>query len=77
MFLWIKLHDNDIFTDQTAEEQPATVQTNIYSEQQECQNTQQSGMDGNIFPKCLCLFLVQRVNHLQLPCFSTVLGKYL
>lgn len=52
--MWVKLHDNDIFTDQMAGEQPATVQTYIYSKQQECKNTQQSGMDDiNIFPKCL------------------------
>lgn len=69
-FLWVKLHDNDIFTDKMA----AMVQTYIYSRQWECKDTQQSGMDDNRFPKCLSLLLVPQVNyHLQLQCFSTVL----
>lgn len=77
-FLWVKLHDNDIFTDKMAGEQPAMVQMYIYSRQWECKDTQQSGMDDNRFPKCLSLPLVPQVNyHLQLQCFSTVLCKYM
>lgn len=74
MCLWVKLHDSDILT---VAGEPRFRQI-FTANDRNVKNTQQSGMDDKMFPKCLCLFLVSQENyHLQLQCFSTVLSKYL